>query len=506
MDEKSLEDWSPVITKPGLVVPETDATPTTSEAMALEYLDAIIKPLTFYSFPETREEQEGGVVVEKVVQTVFQIIHKHSGRKRIKAIPTIQSLADKSVTAKLAFFMQPLSVWSSDDGHMHVLADSDPYWVVPDDIAPFGTLQGKLLEWPVVQPSATVGCQVLSDSIRSLPTMPLTDSDCPTVMVLRALKQQGWKQNPGGKVVHNSENVGSMICDARGGVKQKRYLQCLLDLPSRLALTSCIPSYASQRFFMCLLLGKKAEPFQKVGVYDNVLLDGSCDPEVLALEDEVMALNDDAGGNEDEIMVAGTVAHIKAKPKPKSKPANVHHDFLPLADVSDPARSLPPAGPGPPAEPSAKVSVSGASSSGIVQPVQVPVSDTLEQDDDQIVVAGAVARVTQGPRRLRNYIAAVGEIGSITRDVYAPINGPGYTNWIMRFEYRGKTWEKKRLVTDASTRRLGPLEPIAFVHAWRDMVVESEGAVGARQSPSAAAVETLFNLHRGEFEQIFNQF
>jgi len=505
MDEKSLEDWSPVITKPGLVVPETDATPTTSEAMALEYLDAIFKPLTFYSFPETREEQEGGVVVERTVQTVFQIIHKHSGRKRIKAIPTVQSLTDKSVTAKLAFFMQPLSVWSSDDhGHMHVLADSDPFWVVPDDIAPFGTLQGKLLEWPVVQPSATVGCQALSDSIRSLPTMPLTDSACPTVMVLRSLKHQGWLQNPRGKVVHNSENAGGMICDARGGVKQKRYLQCLLNLQNKLALTSALPSNASQKFYMCLLQGKKAEPFQSSGVYDNVLLDGSCGPEVLALEDEVMDSDDGAGGSEDEIMVAGTVAHLKAKPKPKSKPAKLHHDFLPIADVSDPAHSLPP--PRPSAEPSAIVSVSGASSSGTVQPVQVPVNDIVEQDDDIVVAGGPIARVTQGSRRLRNYIGAVGELGSITKDVYAPIRGAGYTNWIMRFEYRGKQWEKKRLVTDASTRKMGPLEPIAFLHAWKDMVLQSEGAVGARQSPSAAAVENMFNLHRGEFEQIAANF
>ena len=92
------------------------------------------------------------------------------------------------------------------------------------------------------------------------------------------------------------------------------------------------------------------------------------------------------------------------------------------------------------------------------------------------------------------------------KDVYSPTTGAGYTNWIFKFEFGGRQWEKKRLVTAASTRRHGPLEPLAFLHAWRDLVMESGGAVGPRQAPSAAAIDGQFSLHRDEFHVIFNRF
>ena len=181
--------------------------------------------LCFYSIPQPQESLDGGEAVTKTVQKVFQVIHKNAGRRRIRTIPTIKSLSDKSETAKLALFVQPLSVWSAEseeNGPLHVLADCDPYWVVPDDLAPFGVLQSRLLAWGGVQPSSTAGCQALADCTRAIPLMPLTDKDCPTVLVLRALKHAGWRQNPRGRVLHNAENSMLQICDARGGVKQKR--------------------------------------------------------------------------------------------------------------------------------------------------------------------------------------------------------------------------------------------------------------------------------------------
>jgi len=70
---------------------------------------------------------------------VFQVIHKKSGRRRIRTITTIHSSTDKSETAKLSLFVQLLSLWSEysqEQGPLHFLADCDPMWVVPDDIAP----------------------------------------------------------------------------------------------------------------------------------------------------------------------------------------------------------------------------------------------------------------------------------------------------------------------------------------------------------------------------------
>jgi len=373
---------------------------------------------------------------------------------------------------------------------------------LPDDIAPFGILQGKLLQWGGVQPSHISGCQALADSARAIPAIPLLDGACPTVMVLRALKQAGWMQNGGGKVVHNAGNVQQMICDARGGVKQKRYLQCLLDWPKCLQLTSAIPSNASQKFYQCLLNGKSVEPFRSATEYGNVLMDA--DP-VLALqngEDDADEVDSDGG----EMVVAGTVGALtkkNPKPKPKPKPKAVAFDFLPIADVSEPLHSsggqqqavVAP-------HPKAPPSPSSASASGLQL---VPSAPPERQDDeDEIVVARAGGNI--GTRRFREYIPAVGGIGMVFKDVYSPTTGAGYTNWIFKFDFGGRQWEKKRLVTAASTRRHGPLEPLAFLHAWRDLVVESGGAVGPRQAPSAAAIDGQFSLHRDEFNVIFNRF
>lgn len=60
MDEKSLEDWSPIITKPGQVEVSVSAAETTTEEMALEYLDAVFRPLDFYSIPQPQESLDGG--------------------------------------------------------------------------------------------------------------------------------------------------------------------------------------------------------------------------------------------------------------------------------------------------------------------------------------------------------------------------------------------------------------------------------------------------------------
>ena len=62
MDEMSLVDWAPVISKPGLVVPAAQDANTTTEALASEYLDAMIVPLTYYSSPEPRGGTRKGLL------------------------------------------------------------------------------------------------------------------------------------------------------------------------------------------------------------------------------------------------------------------------------------------------------------------------------------------------------------------------------------------------------------------------------------------------------------
>lgn len=54
MNEKSLEDWSPIFSKPGLVETVLPAAQHTTEEMVMEYLNYVFKPLVFDTVPESQ--------------------------------------------------------------------------------------------------------------------------------------------------------------------------------------------------------------------------------------------------------------------------------------------------------------------------------------------------------------------------------------------------------------------------------------------------------------------
>lgn len=55
MDELSLVDWSPYVLKSGLVQLPDPSKETWADEMAREYLSAVFKPLTYYSYCETQD-------------------------------------------------------------------------------------------------------------------------------------------------------------------------------------------------------------------------------------------------------------------------------------------------------------------------------------------------------------------------------------------------------------------------------------------------------------------
>jgi hypothetical protein len=144
---------------------------------------------------------------------------------------------------------------------MHVYLSSDPYWCMPEDLANFGVLRQELQLVQSVAPSEFDQCQSLSSFVKAVPMFAsLLDKECPTILVLAALKRQGWRQDPSLRpLTHCSDNQHVRLCDSRGGPSIKFYLQCLLDLPKSLGLTSRMPSNCRQSYYRCILLGRHVE-------------------------------------------------------------------------------------------------------------------------------------------------------------------------------------------------------------------------------------------------------
>ena len=104
------------------------------------------------------------------------------------------------------------------------------------------------------------------------------------------------------------------LCDSRGGVASKFYLQCLLDLPRSLTFSSRIPSNCRQSFYKCILAGKVTNPEMTDKQCRAALMDKPVEAiasiELPALEQEQplpLALEDHpmvpVGGGEDGFIV-----------------------------------------------------------------------------------------------------------------------------------------------------------------------------------------------------------
>ena len=472
--------------KPGAIIPAA-ANEFWQGEMAREYLTSVFQPLAYYSVPVSKETMmENGELAVTTSHFIFQIVKMQTGRSRTKVLHTVLSTSDKSVVSKLALQIQTLTEVQDIDGQKHVVADDDPHWVESTDLAPFGTISRDMVQWQPVLPSEShVGCQALSDSIRALPKYAaLTDASAPTVSVLRDLRRQGWQQNPAGRTVHDRTSLenNTRLCDSRGGVSIKFYVQCLLDLPKSLSLTPTLPSNECQAFFKCILSGYATVPGLGAEHYLDLLSrKGSVELPALAdvpHEDSLPAMEDEedviVASSGSTVVPASVAPKLKAKAVPSAAKAFL---ALPPAPPSVEVAVLPPA--------SAVAGSAASSWSGVHHPGE-PADDIIiaggaasgSMDDDDIIAAGAHP-VSAGHASERVWIPAIGGIGVITCQSYTPSGGGGYVNWILEWEMGGKKWEKRNVAPKAC-ENFGSVEPVAYLHAFRDAVCN--GSVSSARS------------------------
>ena len=167
----------------------------------------------------------------------------------------------------------------------------------------------------------------------------------------------------------------------------------------------------------------------------------------------VASLADHDDSDEDGI-VGGSGGALEAAPAKKAaatKPlASAVKAFLSL-----PEGSVPVAAPAPVAGDSVAAPASPASSNedGIVGSLGGAMAAggvAIMDVEDGIVSAGDAGPVGAGPVAApvaRHWVPAIGGLGMITCQHYTPAGGVGYVNWLLKWTWQGKVWEKTHCVT-----------------------------------------------------------
>jgi hypothetical protein len=395
----------------------------------------------------------GSAVVQAGVNstTAFQVVKINCLGKRTHTIPTILSRDDKS-RGKLALLIQPLSVHQHVEGGIHVFANGDSYWCEHKDLGNFRVLRTQMLVYDGVAPSEHPSCHLLTQPRSSRPQLALTDRECPTILVLSELKRQGWRQDPSPPCRHQEGNIMVHLCDSRGGTKHKFYYQCLLDVRRSLSCTSMLPSNAYQKYYQCVLAGKRVEASMTDKQLRAALEDVSEDcVAVLPVEDEGLPAIADVApvALVDPDLVVGEPVQSKKKKTPS--PSFQEKSFLPLPSSVPEVAPDPVVGPPPPLP-------AGSSTDpvpGLVPAVPPAIPASLGpseppvgalEDGDLVVGAPIAAPAVAKGKKARVWEAMLDGNGEIFRDPYRPtaIGAVGYDNWICKFLCPdGTSWEKK---------------------------------------------------------------
>ena len=210
---------------------------------------------------------------------------------------------------------------------------------------------------------------------------------------------------------------------------------------------------------------------------------------------------------------AGSSTDVVAKALPAAKalplPAGSSSDVFPPAKAKSPAKAKAPA----------KTKAGAKAKAGVAEPPPVlkakakappplvaPPAEDLDfgpagdvVPDPPVPVRGR--RRTTAPRKM---VDAIGG-GQVNFTEYPdPHTGRVYANWLFQCPHHPGC-ERVLGLGARNTRRHGPLEPLAFLHVWRDVVPEERGH---RLTPvrDAALVSRFFTDHESELNAIFEQF
>ena len=527
MDTSNEFDWSQVCERihapgqgsthvpepePGLGAAEKfDKATHDLHGMRIEYLLDVLQPLKSYSMNVPRADMDSsGRPVEVVETKYFQLLAvTHSG-SRPELMPTIESHKHVTHRSRLSLNTQEFSAapWvlgvDAAEGSALVYPNGNPQWVDWKDLAVFSILRTTLRVFRTSMGSETnPGCIVLSDPILAVPQHALTDMKCPALMFLSELYTRGWRPIRG-RVVHESIEPGFM--DSREAVRMKSYYMVLLKLPQCLPLSARIPSDQPILFYKLLLRGISTSPGLGEKAYkaiaagkpiaappledDDMGLEFSGRPKAALCDTEHLVVG--PGGDGDP---RGEVT----PPKPKA------HSGGPLPIAGGPT------GPGSSDEP---LPLGKAPSPGplpkVASKVPPPKAVSKAPPPPEIEFplvgprpGGPPIRTPREPKKWKNAIGG----GRCSFKEYVQPSGKVYANWTMECPHCPKIDHCERVlgVYKKTTTPLGHLQPLAFLHVWKEL---EPGPPSHRKTDpeSDDQVFAFFTEHKEELEEIWTAF
>ena len=503
-DAKALEDWSLICDRVKALgqgdapkLPKEVKEVRQREELRREYLKATFVPLQWYGVNFPRSEQgEDGQAVEQPETRHFLVLNVIDAHSRPHLMPTIDTHKEVVNSSRLAFQVhhatvarEAVSALSADVEVPGVIVyhEEDPVWLDWKDLAPWEFLYDSLVVFSSVtgvegQPGRTA----LSDPVLAKPTFALTDRRCPTLNIVSELLNCGWKEVQ--QTVHHSSKSKGKVMDGREAARMKTYYLVLLDLQKHVRLApEGIPSDQPISFYKCLLKGLAGVlPHQGDKTYLRMLKDGAALP---AIEDAPGA---DSGS--EEFVVGGADSPVAIEEGSEEVSFAAPRQRIRKKAPPLPPKTVPPTPPAPPPPLPATTTqpLLPPVPPPTVPPTTAPPAPPVEED---FIVAGTPSEPAPPPppaaprqprvienksrvkraRKARDWKDAIGG-GQIHYEIYAHPDGrPGYGNFQFKCQHLGHDAKcgKVRGSGPAMTR-LSPLEPLAFLHAWRDVLEAPE--------------------------------
>ena len=132
-----------------------------------EYLRALVAAGECYSMSVESPTPQGGAPARHDVH--FQYLDCAYGSSRAHYIHTVSSADDVSLTASMAFLIQPQTCRDRMEGEeplpsgaVEVTSDAEPQWVTPESIASFQDFVNGLMRCSKVEDGTVTGSLVLS--------------------------------------------------------------------------------------------------------------------------------------------------------------------------------------------------------------------------------------------------------------------------------------------------------------------------------------------------------
>ena len=516
MDSFSQMDWSQIcrpVRSPGQgPPPKQPAEPGSTlgtDALRIDYLSCILKPLQWYCFDLHKAAMdESGQPTEVLERQYFQVLEIVTSQSRPSLMPTIKSHEQTMMTARLALNIQSAAVKHGavdPSGGVILFEDSDAEWSSWAELGPWRDVRGSLQRFRRVEGSLVhESCFVAFDPEPALSPHAVTDLACPAILMIGELHRRGWKPDKA-RVMHMTAAIGPM--DSREATRMKAYYVVLLEInrcmpvATQAPSTQGIPSDQPISYYKLLLKGVPADHGLGAKEYQRIMNNLPPLPEAPPI----------CGESSDEDFLVGGLGG--ALPLPPSEDASHDDDPRgkhrpePVANASSSS-----------AKASAKTMATPTTPAPPILPppaLEPPIPEPPSPPSPAFILGGvavakgkAKAKAKRKAKEEKLLVQAIGG-GEVWYEEYtAPFSTRTYGNWTFWCRLPGcpKDCRRTQGVIPRNMKLLSTdLEPLAFLHAWRRTPIDA--TLGHRKSPVAdQAVKDFHENHLDELLAVRDMF